>query len=354
MTIFQIDNSRPFISTGGLPVQWESGSGALWVLSSAVTRVSPHGILFKPLSWHLRPDLGTLPGWAEQPCAPSAYGLCQGANGSVVFPSVQTPMVSQTLDWICGATNTARLVTNESRYDPSACDILDAGYDFVLSGETLYVSNQTQMPGWMYWTVCALVVYLVLCLSKYVLASLHRDEHEAKEGTRDATHERHGGHQGKDFPNAALSILACALCTLLFTLQGDSAFVTREDLIFYWFTVLYIGAYGLLFVGTRLLVHVQRTARKDPPFYNLLAGVLQGVACRLYCSAETPYNTALLFIIATRVFVKSRRGYDALRCVTLLLDSFMLALGCTLGFSPDPHYLIALFAAAMAAADILT
>ena len=98
---------------------------------------------------------------------------------------------------------------------------------------------------------------------------------------------------------------------------------------------------------------MQRAARKDPPFYNLLAGVLQLVACRLYCGAETPYNPPLLFIVATRAFVKSRRGADFLRCLTLLLDGVFLGLGCCLGFGPEPQYLIALFAAAMAGADVL-
>jgi hypothetical protein len=77
------------------------------------------------------------------------------------------------------------------------------------------------------------------------------------------------------------------------------------------------------------------------------------VASRLYCGAETPYNPPLIFIIAVRMAVKSRRGSDILRSLTLLLDAFMASLVCILGFSPDSRYLIALFTAACAASDSL-
>jgi NADH:ubiquinone oxidoreductase subunit K len=61
----------------------------------------------------------------------------------------------------------------------------------------------------------------------------------------------------------------------------------------------------------------------------------------------------LIFIIAVRLLVKSRRGSETLRSVTVLLDAFMLSLICNLGFGPSYHYLTALFAAAMAASDVL-
>ncbi len=77
------------------------------------------------------------------------------------------------------------------------------------------------------------------------------------------------------------------------------------------------------------------------------------MASRLYCGAETPYNPPLIFIIAVRVAVKSRRGSDFLRSLTLLLDAFMLSLICIMGFNQNSRYLIALFTAALAASDVL-
>ena len=331
MTIFQIDNSRPFISVNGLPVQWQTGSAAFMTLSSRLVRINQHGVSFKPKSWHTRAQLGAMPAWESQSCLQSAFGLCS-TNNSVMFPSTHTPIVSERLDWICGDATTLRAISNSSRYDVSSCDVLDADMDYVLSDDILYSTGSASMPDWVYWTVCVLVVYLVRCLSKYVLASLSKD---------------------KVYPSPWVSILVCCATTVLVTMQGDFMYATEEDLIYYWFVILYICTYCGIFIGAQWLSFAGMEKQRDPPFYNLLSGVLQLVAIRLYCGAETPYNPPILFIVASRVFVKSRRGCDALRSITLLLDSLMLGLGCTLGFSPQSQYLIALAAAAFVASDML-
>jgi hypothetical protein len=157
---------------------------------------------------------------------------------------------------------------------------------------------------------------------------------------------------GGKYPSPVSCILACIITSVLIASQGDSVFVTEEDLIFYWFNAFYVLSYLLLFIGTRLLSSLT-PAMHDPPFYNLLAGVMQIVACQLFSGAETPYNPALIFIVATRVFVKSRRGVDILRSATILLDAFMLGLMSCFGFTAEFHYLIAVYAAAWAASDIL-
>lgn len=337
MPIFQIDDSRPFISVNGLPVQWQAGSAALATLSSSLVRINPHGLMFKPKSWKLRANLVSLSdAWTHQACLPSAHGLCTSLDGSIAFPSLQTPLVGERKGNVCGDANTLRAITNTSRYDSSACDVLDAGMDYVLAGDVLYSTRGSGLPLWAYWVVCVLAVFLVRCLSKYVLVSLTKDSDKPVA-----------------YPDPLLSLLACCLTTILVAMQGDFMYVTEEDLIYYWFTVLYICSYGALFIGARLAALIRSSTGRDPPFYNLLAGVMQLVAVRLYCGAETPYNPPLFFIVAARVLVKSRRGCDALRGVTLLLDSLMLGLGCTLGFSPQYQYLIALFAAAFAASDVL-
>ena len=316
-TIIQLDDSPTFISSNGLPVQWHSGAAAQWALSSLLVRVNPRGLFFKRLEWHLR-DLSSL-SWGGISCAPSAHGLCQ-TDTSVFFPSSQPPEVNEGLASLCGATDTHRVVTSAARYDTSACDVLSAKMDYVYAREVMY-SRSTQLPQWMYWTVCVAVVFLVRCLSRYILASLAQPEQHPE--------------------NALWSILACLGCTLLVVSQGDSAFVTHEELIFFWFTVCYISSYSALFVCTRLINRLQH-------------GVLQLVASRLYASAETPYNPPILFLLAVRAFVKSRRPeLSFLRTLTLLLDACMLSLMCVLGFGPAPEYLVALFVGASAWADLL-
>jgi hypothetical protein len=228
-------------------------------------------------------------------------------------------------------------VTNATRYDISACDVLDANTDFVMLDSTLFESTSSDLPDWAYWIVCLLVVYLVRCLSRYVLVSLSKD---------------------KSFPDPVQCVLACVLCVSLVVSQGDFVYVTEEELIFYRFTVFYVAAYACLFAGSRVLAFINSSysatpTTSDPPFYNLLAGVMLLVASRLYCGAETPYNPPLIFIITVQLLVKSRRGSQALRSFTVLLDAFMLSLICNLGFGPSHHYLIALSTAAAAASDVL-
>ena len=418
MTIFQIEDSRPFLIHNGLPVQWHTGSAPWWKGTSRMVRINKRGIAFKPHTWHTRADIRSLPEWTHEPCFPSAFGLCS-THSSVMFPSQHTPMVNEALDWICSSTATYRSVTNVSRYDASACDILDAQIDFVLADEVLFRSGSVNLPEWIYWTVCVMVVYLVRCLSKYVLASLNKKNHKCNVKENDDSHQNNNQSQDPShhaiacnekrneavslahddqYPDPILCVTACAFTCILVISQGDFVYVTEEELLFHRFTLFYVVAYALIFAGNRLMHSLQLqwlnsrklpspcSAWNDPPFYNLLAGIMQLVASRLYCGAETPYNPPIIFIVAVRLAVKSRRDagnnrdrstihyprtqfqtqfqthfqtqfqvkrVDILRNLTLLLDAFMLSLVCILGFSPHSRYLIALFAAASAASDAL-
>lgn len=335
-TIYQFDDTRPALSINGSPVRWHSGSASQLILSSLLIRAHPRGLMSRPQHWHLR-DLSGL-GWDAHGCVPSTQGLCQKVAipllSSVMFPSHQPPIIGQDGADECPSFTTGRVITNSSRYDASACDVLDSGWDFFYADSTIRRAK-TELPSWVYWTVCVLVVYLVRCLSKYVLASLDRDKKEPAA------------------QDPVLCLCACAACTILIVSQGDHCFITKEDLLFHQFNIIYILAYASIFLGARAARALRISQVQDPPFYNLLAGVLQLVASRLYVGAETPYTPPLVFVVAVRALVKSRRGVDLLRSATLILDAFMLALMCSLGFSPDRRYLVALFAGALAWADFL-
>ena len=339
MVLFQLDDSRPLLVHNGQPVQWHTGSAPWWVLTSSMVRINRRGVTFKPHTWRERKDMASLTEWEHEQCFPSAFGLCYTAT-SVAFPSQQRPVVNEGLDWLCGSAETSRAVTNESRYDHSACDVLDARTDYVLLDNTLYSSRSTDLPDWIYWIVCVIIVYLVRCLSRYVLSSLKKDEAKDED------------------PNPVLCVTACAAAAWLVTSQGNYVYVTEEAILFNQFSIFYVAAYATLFTGNRIF-HTLKLGLKahatwrDPPFYNLLAGTMLLVASRLYCGPETPYNPPLIFIISVRIAVKSRRGSDPLRTLTLLLDAFMVSLICTMGFSPHSRYLIALFCASFAASDAL-
>jgi hypothetical protein len=138
------------------------------------------------------------------------------------------------------------MVTTGSRYDVSACDMLDTETDYVLHERNLN-SAQTTIPVWIY-RVCVLVVYLVRCLSHFILASINEsgqsnDENSNKTGTDNTVSPK---------VNTPLCLTACGVCTVLSIFQGDHVFVTHEDLVFHWFSVFYIVpvAYAGLFSGT--------------------------------------------------------------------------------------------------------
>jgi hypothetical protein len=317
--IFSIDEGMPYVLVNSLPVSWHTGQAAMYLATSSLARLNERGLVFKDRGWQFRALGGE---WRRMPCRLSPYGLCASGD-SVAFPSGQTPVVDELQDYVCASHDTNRAVTNSSRYDASSCDL--AVRDFVFAGDSLYVSTALRFPDWVYWTVCVLIVYLVRCLSKYILCALTK----------------------KDFPNEFLCVAACVLVTVLIVSQGDAVLVTTEDVLVYYFTLSYIVCYILLFASTRAIKNT------TVPFYNLLCGVMQLTAIRIFGNTETAYTPPLDFIIMTRIFVKSRRGNDILRSITTLLDAFMLSLMAEYGFMPDPRYLAAAGAAAWAASDIL-
>ncbi len=92
-------------------------------------------------------------------------------------------------------------------------------------------------------------------------------------------------------PSAGRCVLACCACVGLVVWEGTRFYVTREELLLHYFTLSYVAAYACLFLAARASARMAGPAPStDPPFYNLLAGVMLCVAFRLYCGAETPYN----------------------------------------------------------------
>jgi len=238
-----------------------------------------------------------------------------------------------------------RILTSDMIYEPSACDVLDAGYDFVFNGASLMYRDAT-IQSWLYWTICILVIFLVRCLSKYILFSLNKQGRGDNGGGTVST---------QNLPNSWVCVAVSVATIVLATYQGDSCFVTEEDLVFYWFTFAYTVFYALLFVSVRMGRYLFRVESfHDPPFYNLLVGVFQLVACRFYFSALTPYTLPIVAVIAVRIFVKSRRRCgDMIRGITLLFDGFMLSLLCVFSFWEAKEYLVALVCVSMAWADYL-
>ena len=62
----------------------------------------------------------------------------------------------------------------------------------------------------------------------------------------------------------------------------------------------------------------------------------------MYSGAETPYNPIVLFVVSTRTWAKLKDP-SFYNVITGFIDGFYIALCCDWGFSYDKGYLIALF-----------
>ena len=186
-----------------------------------------------------------------------------------------------------------------------------------------------------YWTLIAGAVLLVRGLAKNV---------ERVQRETDAA----------DRADQLLPMVSAAVCVAVVAPE-HGVYATDEDLVFFLATLAYSGAY--------LAFHVA-ALRWDttPPVFNLSAGVLQLIVSRLYAGtpfdrfyvlielmvlagAESPYNPVILLILSTRAFTKLAVPSPA-HALTALMDACYIALGCELGFLPDPSYLAALFVGA--------
>jgi len=193
-----------------------------------------------------------------------------------------------------------------------------------------------------YWTLIAGAVLLVRGLAKNV----ERVRREA---------------DAADRVDQLLPMGAAAACIVAAALDGTGVYATDEDLVFFLATLAYSGAY--------LAFHVAALRwETTPPVFNLSAGVLQLIVSRLYAGtpfdrfyvlielmvlagAESPYNPVILLILSTRAFTKLAAPSPA-HAVTGLMDACYIALGCELGFLPDPSYLAPLFVGASLASRI--
>lgn len=371
--VLPIDDARPWVASGGAPVDWTTGGGAFLLASSPAVRLNYRGVTTEPRGAVLR-DLVAL-GWTCANCNLSARGLCVSEVGTA-FPPPGAPAPRATddpggrlpPDWAglrCGDA-AGRVLTHAAVYDLSACDVLDEGADVLYSAGRLCLRRGGLAP-WAYWALIVGAILLVRGLARNVQA--HRER-----GSLDSQR---------------LPLAASALCVLLVSHDGGAGYATEADYTFYVATMLYclcyLGyhaafvAYGRAAAlalalgeppggagapgdagdtgGTAAAGAPGDTGDTgdtgapgdagpgQPPIFNLAAGVLQLIASRLYAGAESPYNPIILLILCTRAVTKLRQP-SAGHALTGLLDASYIALACELGFTPDPAYLVALFACA--------
>lgn len=329
--IYAVDDVRPGLVSGGQVVAWGTGGGGYMAGSARMLRVNYRGIHARNSPSLILRDLVDL-GWTRVACNISAFGLCSSGLGHV-FPHVpprvsdspQTTLAGMWAGLKC-SNSMGKEVWSKGVYDVSACDVLDENVDVLLCDHSLYLTNKSEISSWRYWVLVLTSIVLVRGLGFNVQRLI-------------------GGQTQPQW----LVICAGGGAFLLVVSDGTSMYVTQEDLVFVLATEVYILAY-LWYHVFNWLQKVDET--DDPPIFNLITGSLQLMVCRLYVSAETPYNPVLLVLLVTRVWIKIMRE-SAWHQGTLVLDALYLSVYMELGFMHDRQYLVGIVAAGYYAAWLL-
>lgn len=307
---------RPGLATGdpnspAEPLIWSEGGPAFALASAGAVRINYRGIILYPPSARVR-TFSANSGWHSVPCNVSAWALCSSDIGHV-FPSVLPRMPErraavQVDGWTdLGCSNSVgKVLTDKGVYDVSACDVLDEGLD-VLYFASRIAHRHSGTPLWKYWTMVILAIVLVRNLSYNIQDLWERT----------------------DTPSRwqAPALLSSLVLLILVLIDGDSAFVTSADQLFFWSTVGYIIIYLALHTWTRWnrpkteedvdeeheglipedsettsMNQLDDTAEPvyEKPVYNIIVATLQLVAMHFYSSAQTPYNTVLFGMLACR------------------------------------------------------
>ena len=355
--LYSLDsNTYPYISSDGHTVHWHEGEAALVLATSTAVRIHKRGIMAftQPiLNWTLTNGSG----WRSLPCAsPMLDSLCQFPGpsyyrpGSRAFPWGTPPRVADGIslqllhpwelrDFHCGSgLGGAGVATGNGTYnEPSLCSILDQDLDFVLYNGRLHWNDGSMLPDAVYWIICALSVYIMRCFGQLLV------------------NPGDDGYEPDIFYPISCAVAVCLVQFYTFR----SEFLTEADWCVHYFFLIYSAVYIFAWMSSYL-------RNKRPHNYNLVSGVLQLVASRLYVSGQTPYNAVLLFILATRVCQKvkelgqrvgtsrdRREGLIWLHRFLLLIDAIGLVIMADLAYPYSPQTLIPIFLASMCVADLI-
>lgn len=330
-TITPLDNSVPYLVSGGRALVWSAGVDALSVAGSSFVRVNERGIVTQPSHWSVR-DLREN-GWRVRRCLPGGGSLCEMSNVSRVFPTDPNKprfSASHTLPPLrCTRDRAQRILDHNWGYDISACDVLDGGGDVVFFGHSVAFMD-TEITQVKYWLLCVLAIFIVRSFSYKVKTRL---EYLTSPNTL-------------GFSSDQWTIGACALSIILaITPNFTSELVTEEDFICCCFLVFYSFLYIMVWVFNRHDPHA--------PIYNLIAVTLQVTASRLYKGIETPYGGVLLYVLMTRMFMKLIGGWKLPHAITVACDSILVSLLAVFGTPFDGIYVVIIAIAAFGTADLL-
>jgi hypothetical protein len=247
----------------------------------------------------------------------------------VIFPYVAAPRVSSNASFVDGFCSNAKGKTwinmnNSQIYDISACDILDEDLDviYAYNRNGIYTQN-TAMSDHFYWYLIIVTIYLVRALSLTILNKLHKnitteDEYQYKK-------------------------VIIITCTIIFIfVDGDKYYVTNEDVLLYWISIVYAGFYCVFHIFHSIRHWHNKGDYVEPRVINASTVTLQLIIGRLYQSMETQYSVLIILMFATRIwekllFPKNVHQYNG------ICDCVYLAMFIVIAYAGDIRFLFPLF-----------
>jgi hypothetical protein len=312
--LLPIDSNYPSIMSNAYTVKFYEGGGAFLLASNNMVRLNYRGIQYLPDAQLISGILEK--GWSEYDCNVSKSSLCSMSTGAI-FPSYAPRIGNSSTELSC-TQSIGKQMVGEAVYDVSSCDILDEYVEIIYTPNKVY-TRHSYMHILIYFIFIICCILIVRSLSLNIISKLDSSVVVVQYPT-------------------LLVIFVILLITLI---QGDSYYATVNDLVFFWFTVMYVIIY-LLFHGYHVYIQWRTQIHKEPRVFNLSAAAMQLVVMRLYGSAETPYAGVIIAVIATRLWEKELNRKRP-HIFTGLMDCIYISLLIHIGFSYAMSYLFPLF-----------
>lgn len=336
------DSDRPGLASGDKRMAWWGGGPAYVLASAGAVRLNFRGLFTYPPGSKVRSLDSRGMGWHGVQCNVSAWALCSSEVGHIL-PATK-PRMPQTQESVsvdgwndlgCSQSD-GKVLVSTGVYDISACDVFDEGLDLLYSSGMIY-HRHTSMPAWKYWALVAITIVLVRCLS-YNVQSLWQPH-----GDTAQVHSQW------------VPLAGSVVQLVLVLTDGDSIYVTKADQLFFWASVGYVGVYLSIHTALRVRSGIQSetNGQYEQPVFNVIVATLQLVAMRFYTAAETPYNTVLVAMLASRGWTKMLMRQHS-HGWSLVLDSLYLSLCIELAFDGSRELLVGVIGVAFMAGQLLT
>jgi hypothetical protein len=238
-----------------------------WLSVSEGVRINQNGFLFLDTPVYM-------PTATTYPCPRTLNGLCQHNNYTFLpcTSSPRTPVkdAEEPFDYFWRSEVKCAKQLSMFHFDIMPCD-LRHGTSIVWANGKVSVQYDLDMNYWANLAVLLIMLWLIVNLGECIALIM-----EVK---------------GSSPHNHNTVVLCITLVAIIIPTTPDGFWATYNDILLFWFTIGYIGAYSIYHMENRNTI-------------NIIIGCMMLVSARYYQTNETPYVATYLFLISTRVVQK--------------------------------------------------